>query len=45
MQVQVEVNVPYPESQAARPLVQSIMYPSRTVMDLVYSAHGCRRYG
>ncbi|KAF8349883.1 asparagine synthase-domain-containing protein [Amanita rubescens] len=30
----VEVNVPYPESQAARPLVQSIMYPSRTVMDL-----------
>ncbi|KAF8746256.1 hypothetical protein AX14_000054 [Amanita brunnescens Koide BX004] len=30
----VEINVPYSESQAARPLVQSIMYPSRTVMDL-----------
>ncbi|KAJ6574847.1 asparagine synthase-domain-containing protein [Mycena capillaripes] len=30
----VEVNVPYEESQAAHPLVESLMFPGRTVMDL-----------
>ncbi|KAF8203066.1 asparagine synthase-domain-containing protein [Pholiota molesta] len=30
----VEVNVPYAECQAARPIVESLMYPGRTVMDL-----------
>ncbi|EMD41682.1 hypothetical protein CERSUDRAFT_146870 [Gelatoporia subvermispora B] len=30
----VEVNVPYEESQAARPLVEALMFPGRTVMDL-----------
>ncbi|PPQ85730.1 hypothetical protein CVT25_003108 [Psilocybe cyanescens] len=30
----VEVNVPFEECQAARPLVESLMSPSRTVMDL-----------
>ncbi|THH16765.1 hypothetical protein EW146_g3919 [Bondarzewia mesenterica] len=30
----VEVDVPYAESQAARPVVEAIMWPGRTVMDL-----------
>ncbi|KAF9454906.1 hypothetical protein P691DRAFT_799912 [Macrolepiota fuliginosa MF-IS2] len=30
----VEVNVPYDETQEAKPLVESTMFPSRTVMDL-----------
>ncbi|KAJ7139868.1 asparagine synthase-domain-containing protein [Mycena epipterygia] len=30
----VEVNVPYEESQAAYPLIESLMFPGRTVMDL-----------
>ncbi|KAJ7783520.1 asparagine synthase-domain-containing protein [Mycena maculata] len=30
----VEVNVPYGESQASHPLVESLMFPGRTVMDL-----------
>ncbi|KAJ7130103.1 asparagine synthase-domain-containing protein [Mycena crocata] len=30
----VEVNVPYKESQAAQSLVESLMFPGRTVMDL-----------
>ncbi|KAH9486732.1 Asparagine synthetase domain-containing protein 1 [Psilocybe cubensis] len=30
----VEINVPFEECQAARPLVESLMHPSRTVMDL-----------
>ncbi|KAK2461753.1 hypothetical protein APHAL10511_006216 [Amanita phalloides] len=30
----VEINIPYQESQTARPLIESIMYPSHTVMDL-----------
>ncbi|KAJ7462632.1 asparagine synthase-domain-containing protein [Mycena galericulata] len=30
----VEVNVPYEESQASYPLVESLMFPGRTVMDL-----------
>ncbi|KAJ7042501.1 asparagine synthase-domain-containing protein [Mycena alexandri] len=30
----VEVNVPYEESQAAHPSVESCMFPGRTVMDL-----------
>ncbi|KAJ7835293.1 asparagine synthase-domain-containing protein [Mycena leptocephala] len=30
----VEVNVPYEESQVAHPLVESLMFPGRTVMDL-----------
>ncbi|KII93359.1 hypothetical protein PLICRDRAFT_35559 [Plicaturopsis crispa FD-325 SS-3] len=30
----VEVNVPYKESQNARPTVEALMFPSRTVMDL-----------
>ncbi|KAJ6509277.1 asparagine synthase-domain-containing protein [Mycena vitilis] len=30
----VEVNVPYEESQAAHPLVESLMFPGQTVMDL-----------
>ncbi|KAF8634020.1 hypothetical protein AX15_001188 [Amanita polypyramis BW_CC] len=30
----VEINVPFQESRAARPLIESTMYPSRTVMDL-----------
>ncbi|KAG7450298.1 uncharacterized protein BT62DRAFT_962118 [Guyanagaster necrorhizus] len=33
----VEINVPYHESQGARPIVQALMLPSRTVMDLVSS--------
>ncbi|KAF8912868.1 asparagine synthase [Gymnopilus junonius] len=31
----VEVNVPYEECQAARPVVESLMHPGKTVMDLV----------
>ncbi|KAJ7630687.1 asparagine synthase-domain-containing protein [Roridomyces roridus] len=31
----VQVNVPYEEFQASRSLVESLMFPSRTVMDLV----------
>ncbi|KAH9835729.1 asparagine synthase-domain-containing protein [Rhodofomes roseus] len=30
----VEINVPFEESRSARPIVEAIMYPSRTVMDL-----------
>ncbi|KAJ7706449.1 asparagine synthase-domain-containing protein [Mycena rosella] len=30
----VEVNVPYEESQAALPVIESLMFPARTVMDL-----------
>ncbi|KAF8213331.1 asparagine synthase-domain-containing protein [Mycena galopus ATCC 62051] len=30
----VEVNVPYEESQASHPIVESLMFPGRTVMDL-----------
>ncbi|KAF9654309.1 hypothetical protein BDM02DRAFT_3182121 [Thelephora ganbajun] len=30
----VEVNVPFEESQSARPLVEELMFPCRTVMDL-----------
>ncbi|KAI6045017.1 asparagine synthase-domain-containing protein [Pisolithus marmoratus] len=30
----VEVDVPYEESLAARPVVEAVMWPSRTVMDL-----------
>ncbi|KZT74799.1 hypothetical protein DAEQUDRAFT_659957 [Daedalea quercina L-15889] len=30
----VEINVPFEEYKIARPIVESIMYPSRTVMDL-----------
>ncbi|KAF9480031.1 hypothetical protein BDN70DRAFT_912901 [Pholiota conissans] len=30
----VEINVPYNECQAARPIVESLMSPGRTVMDL-----------
>ncbi|KAF4623755.1 hypothetical protein D9613_001987 [Agrocybe pediades] len=30
----VEVNVPYEECQSARPIVESLMHPGRTVMDL-----------
>ncbi|TCD67522.1 hypothetical protein EIP91_012276 [Steccherinum ochraceum] len=30
----VEVDVPYEESQAARPHVEALMYPGRTIMDL-----------
>lgn len=32
---QVEIDVPYPEYQAAQPAVKSIMWPCHTVMDLV----------
>ena len=32
---QVEVDVPYRESQARRPLIEASMWPSLTVMDLV----------
>jgi hypothetical protein len=34
-QIQVEVDVSYEESCEARPIVEGLMYPSRTVMDLV----------
>lgn len=30
----VEVNVPFEESQGARPIVEALMFPSRTVMDM-----------
>ncbi|KAJ3569276.1 hypothetical protein NP233_g5157 [Leucocoprinus birnbaumii] len=30
----VEINVPYEETQKAKPIVEAIMFPSRTVMDL-----------
>ncbi|KAJ8084263.1 hypothetical protein PM082_003031 [Marasmius tenuissimus] len=30
----VEINVPYEESQAARPIIEGLMLPGRTVMDL-----------
>lgn len=30
----VEINVPYEETQRAKPIVETIMFPSRTVMDL-----------
>ncbi|KDR85200.1 hypothetical protein GALMADRAFT_233883 [Galerina marginata CBS 339.88] len=30
----VEVNVPYEDCQAARPIIESLMFPGRTVMDL-----------
>ncbi|KAJ7492876.1 asparagine synthase-domain-containing protein [Mycena latifolia] len=30
----VEINVPYEESQEALPLIESLMFPARTVMDL-----------
>ncbi|KAL0575130.1 hypothetical protein V5O48_006834 [Marasmius crinis-equi] len=30
----IEINVPYEESKAARPIVEALMLPSRTVMDL-----------
>ncbi|KAK1229384.1 hypothetical protein PQX77_007561 [Marasmius sp. AFHP31] len=30
----VEINVPYDESQAARPIIEGLMLPGRTVMDL-----------
>jgi len=30
----VEINVPFEESKDARPIVEAVMYPSRTVMDL-----------
>ncbi|KZT06790.1 uncharacterized protein LAESUDRAFT_699630 [Laetiporus sulphureus 93-53] len=30
----VEINVPFEESQEARPIVEALMFPSRTVMDL-----------
>ncbi|KAF7339685.1 PHB domain-containing protein [Mycena sanguinolenta] len=30
----VEINVPYEESQASQAIVESLMFPSRTVMDL-----------
>ena len=36
--MQVEVDVPYAESQAARPTVEALMWPGRTVMDLVSNA-------
>ncbi|OCH96623.1 hypothetical protein OBBRIDRAFT_809107 [Obba rivulosa] len=34
----VEVNVPYEESQAARPVVEALMFPCKTVMDLSLAA-------
>ncbi|GLB36358.1 putative asparagine synthase [Lyophyllum shimeji] len=30
----VEINVPYEESQSARPTIESLMWPARTVMDM-----------
>lgn len=32
---QVEVDVPFEESQSAQPLVEELMFPCRTIMDLV----------
>ncbi|THH31989.1 hypothetical protein EUX98_g2193 [Antrodiella citrinella] len=32
---QVEIDVPYDESQAARPRVEALMFPGRTIMDLL----------
>lgn len=32
---QVEVDVPYVESKAARSTIEALMWPSKTVMDLV----------
>ncbi|KAL4268062.1 Asparagine synthetase domain-containing protein [Pleurotus pulmonarius] len=30
----VEIDIPYNESQAARPVIEALMFPSKTVMDL-----------
>ncbi|KLO13968.1 hypothetical protein SCHPADRAFT_920879 [Schizopora paradoxa] len=30
----VEINVPYKESSSARPVIESLMYPQKTVMDM-----------
>lgn len=35
MDLQVEINVTYEESTSMRPVVETLMYPSRTIMDMV----------
>lgn len=36
----LEINVPFEESQNARPMVEALMFPSRTVMDMVRRVAG-----
>jgi hypothetical protein len=39
---QVEIDVDYEESSLAKELVEDVMFPSRTVMDLVGSTFPCQ---